>query len=108
MDQWDWEKVIAPRDRNVDYLKATVQNIVSAMVDTQTTLQSVFPQLTVLPQVNKNVTFVTSQELEDAFPDLTPKERGRRLGKGSPHHLPHADRRRPEIRQAPRRPGPRL
>ncbi|MDY4172871.1 MAG: aspartate--ammonia ligase [Evtepia sp.] len=75
VDQWDWEKVIAPRDRNVDYLKHTVQAIVSAMVDTQKTLQSVFPQLSVLPQVNKNVTFVTSQELEDTFPDLTPKER---------------------------------
>ena len=75
VDQWDWEKVIAPRDRNVDYLKHTVESIVSAMADTQKTLQAVFPQLSVLPQLNKNVTFVTSQELEDAFPDLTPKER---------------------------------
>ena len=75
MDQWDWEKVIAPRDRNVEYLKATVQSIVDAMADTQKTLQSVFPQLCVLPQLSRNVSFVTSQELEDAFPGRTAKER---------------------------------
>ena len=75
VDQWDWEKVIAPRDRNLDFLKDTVNAIVSAMADTQKTLQSVFPQLSVLPQINRTVTFVTSQELEDAYPDLTAKER---------------------------------
>lgn len=75
VDQWDWEKVIAPRDRNVEYLKATVQSIVDAMADTQKTLQAVFPQLCVLPQVSRNVSFVTSQELEDTYPALTPKQR---------------------------------
>ena len=75
VDQWDWEKVIAPRDRNLDFLKATVQDIISAMADTQKTLRSVFPQLSVLPQVSRSVSFVTSQELEDTYPDLTAKER---------------------------------
>ena len=75
VDQWDWEKVIAPRDRNVDYLKATVRAIVSAMADTQKTLQSVFPQLSVLPQIQRDVSFVTSQELEDLWPDASAKER---------------------------------
>ena len=75
VDQWDWEKVIAPRDRNVDYLKATVRAIVSAMADTQKTLQSVFPQLSVLPQIQRDVSFVTSQELEDLWPDASTKER---------------------------------
>ena len=75
VDQWDWEKVIAPRDRNVDYLKATVRAIVSAMADTQKTLQSVFPQLSVLPQIQRDVAFVTSQELEDLWPDASAKER---------------------------------
>ena len=75
VDQWDWEKVIAPRDRNLDYLKHTVEAIVCAMADTQKTLRSVFPQLSVLPQVHKAVSFVTTQELEDAFPHLTAKER---------------------------------
>jgi aspartate--ammonia ligase len=75
VDQWDWEKVIAPRDRNVEYLKETVRSIVGAVRDTQDTLRSVFPQLCVLPQVEREVTFVTSQELEDRWPELTPKER---------------------------------
>ena len=75
VDQWDWEKVIAPRDRNVDYLKATVNAIVGAMRETQDTLCSVFPQLCVLPQLGKEVSFVTSQELEDRWPDFSDKER---------------------------------
>ena len=73
VDQWDWEKVIAPRDRNLDYLKHTVEAIVCAMADTQKTLRSVFPQLSVLPQVHKAVSFVTTQELEDAFPTSPPR-----------------------------------
>ena len=75
VDQWDWEKVIAPRDRSTDYLKATVATIVAALADTQTTLRSVFPQLTPLPPLDREVAFVTSQELEDRWPDLSPKER---------------------------------
>ncbi len=75
VDQWDWEKVIAPRDRTIDYLKETVTTIVSVLADTQATLRSVFPQLTALPPVCREVTFVTAQELEDRWPDLTPKER---------------------------------
>ena len=75
VDQWDWEKVIAPRDRNLDYLKDTVQRIVDAIADTQRTLQSVFPQLSVLPQLSTNLSCVTTQELEDKYPELTPKER---------------------------------
>ena len=75
VDQWDWEKVIAPRDRTVDYLKATVSTIVKAMAETQSTLRSVFPQLTALPPLDTDVSFVTTQELEDRWPDLTPKER---------------------------------
>ena len=75
VDQWDWEKVIAPRDRNVDYLKRTVETIVDAVCQTQTTIRSMFPQLMTLPEVSRTVSFVTTQELEDRWPDLTPKER---------------------------------
>ena len=75
VDQWDWEKVIAPRDRNADYLKETVRTIVGAMADTQATLRSVYPQLTALPLLEREVSFVTAQELEDCWPDLTPKAR---------------------------------
>ena len=75
VDQWDWEKVLAPRDRNTEYLKATVRQIVSALADTQATLRSVFPQLCVLPLIELEVCFVTTQELEDLWPELTPKQR---------------------------------
>ena len=67
--------MIAPRDRNADYLKQTVSTIVAAMRETQTTLRSVFPQLTPLPLLEEEVSFVTAQELEDRWPDLSPKER---------------------------------
>ena len=75
VDQWDWEKVIAPRDRTAEYLKATVQTIINSLCDTQATLRSVFPQLTGLPLVEREVSFVTTQELEDLWPHLTAKER---------------------------------
>ena len=75
VDQWDWEKIISPADRNVDFLKDTVRSIVNALVETQTFLHSVFPALSHLPKLSNEVSFVTSQELEDLYPDLTSKER---------------------------------
>ena len=75
VDQWDWEKVILPENRNLDYLKSTVMDIVRAVCDTQDTLRSIYPQLQALPRLNRNVNFITAQELEDAWPELTPKER---------------------------------
>ena len=75
VDQWDWEKIVAAEDRNVDYLKNTVQSIVGALVDTQQFLHSVFPQLSVLPKLTRDIAFVTAQELEDLYPELSPKER---------------------------------
>ena len=75
VDQWDWEKVLAPRDRNEDYLKETVRTIVECICQTQATLRAMFPQLLSLPLVERQVTFVTAQELEDRWPDLSPKER---------------------------------
>ena len=75
VDQWDWEKVIAARDRNLDYLRHTVTGIVVALCDTQDTLRSMFPELKVLPQIQREVSFITAQELEDLYPSLTAKER---------------------------------
>ncbi len=73
VDQWDWEKVITRKERNLDYLKATVRDIVAAISEANAELQKVFPQLDV--KIDTDVAFVTSQELEDRWPDLTPKER---------------------------------
>ena len=75
VDQWDWEKAIAPRDRTLDYLQSTVSDIVAAICDTQKTLRAVYPQLCVLPLISPDVSFITSQELEDLYPDLSSKER---------------------------------
>ena len=75
VDQWDWEKVIRPEERNVEYLHATVRNIVKAICDTQDTMQAIYPQLQTLGKLSREVTFVTAQELEDRWPDLSPKER---------------------------------
>ena len=75
VDQWDWEKVIAPRDRNEDYLRRTVEAIAEAIRETQVTLQSAFPVLCKLPKVAQEVSFVTTLELEEKWPQLTPKER---------------------------------
>ena len=75
VDQWDWEKVILPENRNLDYLKLTVMDIVSAICDTQSTMQAIYPQLQTLGKLERRVSFVTTQELEDLYPDLTPKQR---------------------------------
>ncbi len=73
VDQWDWEKIISREDRNVDYLKDTVRRIVSAICNTCDELMWEFPVLKT--KLCREVTFVTSQELEDMYPDLTPSQR---------------------------------
>ena len=75
VDQWDWEKIVSEDERTVDYLKETVRAIVGALAATQEFLKSVFPQLSVIPDLQPQVHFVTSQELEDRWPDYTGKER---------------------------------
>lgn len=73
VDQWDWCKVIRREDRNKEYLKETVTAIVQAVADTLKVLKAEFPQ--VRTEVCRTVSFVTTQELEDLYPDLTAKER---------------------------------
>ncbi len=73
VDQWDWEKVLTVSDRTIDYLKDTVQAIVDAIVDTSEYLKSLYPALTRV--IERKVKFISSQELEDMYPDKTPKER---------------------------------
>lgn len=75
VDQWDWEKVILPENRSLDYLKSTVMDIVGALCDTQATMRAMYPSLCTLPEIDRRVSFVTSQELEDRWPELTPKQR---------------------------------
>ncbi len=72
-DQWDWEKIITPETRNVRYLKIVVKCIVGAICETLDVLKCRYPQLNV--KLKREVTFITSQELEDMYPDKTGKER---------------------------------
>lgn len=73
VDQWDWEKVIAKSDRTLSTLKQTVKKIYNVFKMTEKYINSLFPQL--VPRLPEDVTFMTAQELEDMYPDLTPKER---------------------------------
>ena len=72
-DQWDWEKIITRETRNVDYLKKVVQGIVGAICDTLDFLKCRYPQINV--ELCRTVTFITAQELEDLYPNLSGKER---------------------------------
>ncbi|MBC2871283.1 aspartate--ammonia ligase [Acetanaerobacterium sp. MSJ-12] len=73
VDQWDWEKVITRQTRNEYTLRETVNQIVDALYTTQQKLCEAFPQ--VEPVIASEIAFVTTQELEDRWPDRTPKER---------------------------------
>ena len=73
VDQWDWEKIITEDTRNIDYLKLIVTSIVNAICNTNDRLLVRFPQLTT--KLCREVSFVTTQELEDMYPDMTGSER---------------------------------
>ncbi len=99
VDQWDWEKVIDEKDRTMETLKDTMQRIVTAICVTLDMLKWQYPQVDV--SLKREITFVTTQELEDRYPDKTPKERenlflrehktvgllqiGKQLRSGKPH-----------------------
>ena len=99
VDQWDWEKIITRENRNLDYLKLIVRAIVGAICNTNDRLHVRFPQLRV--ELTREVAFVTTQELEDLYPDLNAHQRedafvkehrtacimqiGGRLRSGKPH-----------------------
>ena len=73
VDQWDWEKIITEHNRNLDYLKLIVSAVVDAICKTNDRLHVRFPQLRV--DLSRDVTFVTTQELEDLYPNMTGSER---------------------------------
>ena len=79
VDQWDWEKIITRENRNLDYLKLIVRAIVRAICDTNDRLHVRFPQLRV--ELRRDVTFITSQELEDLYPEMDGHQRERAFTK---------------------------
>lgn len=105
VDQWDWEKVIVPEQRTLDFLKKTVRRIYEAIKVTENKLYVEFPQIE--PMLPEEIFFVHSEDLLKMYPDLSPKERedavvrehkavfiigiGGRLSDGRPHDGRSAD-----------------
>jgi len=101
VDQWDWERVITADQRTLEFLQETVRDIVDAVCATSDELRWKFPELKNNIHLGREVTFITTQELEDRYPDFTPKQRenafakehgtvcimqiGGRLKSGQPH-----------------------
>ncbi len=77
VDQWDWEAVIRREDRTLSYLQDTVRRIVTALVRTNEALQQQYPNFHAA--IREDVFFITTQELADRYPGLSPKERENRI-----------------------------
>ena len=73
VDQWDWEKIITPQQRTMETLQATVRAIYLTLRKTEGFVCAHYPHIK--PELPDDITFVSSQELEDLYPDLPPKER---------------------------------
>ena len=73
VDQWDWEKIISKEERTIDYLQDTVRTVYKVLRKTEKYMAIQYDYIEeILPH---DIFFVTTQELEDMFPDYTPKER---------------------------------
>ncbi len=79
VDQWDWEKVISREERNDETLEYTVRKVYAALKETEHFMARRYNYIgEILPD---DITFITSQELEDLYPECTPKEREYRYAK---------------------------
>ena len=99
VDQWDWERVMTPGERHIDFLKAVVRRIYGVLLRTEYLVWESFPEMR--PCLPPDITFVHAEELRRQFPHLGPKEReheiarrhravfiigiGAALGDGRPH-----------------------
>lgn len=73
VDQWDWEKIISKEERTLDYLKDTVRTVYKVLRKTEKYMAIQYDYIEeILPH---DIFFITTQELEDMFPDYTPKQR---------------------------------
>ncbi len=73
VDQWDWEMVISKEDRNIEFLKDVVRKIVLSISETQEEVNTAFPKIQ--GKIEKNVHFITTQELLEMYPELPSKDR---------------------------------
>ena len=79
VDQWDWEKIITKEERTIDKLKEIVKSVYEALRVTEKYIANRYHYVeSFLPE---EITFITSQELEDKYPDLTPKERENKIAR---------------------------
>ena len=74
VDQWDWERVLTADQRTLDFLRETVRDIVDAVCATSDELRWKFPELKNI-HLDRDVAFITTQELEDLYPELNAKQR---------------------------------
>ena len=73
VDQWDWEQVITPENKNIAFLKSVVNRIYGAIRQTEYLVFEQFPEIR--PSLPEKITFVHAEELVRKFPNLSPKER---------------------------------
>ena len=73
VDQWDWEKVMAPEDRHLDFLKEQVLRIYSSILATEAAVAGQYPLLS--PSLPETITFLHTEDLQKQYPHLSPKER---------------------------------
>ncbi len=73
VDQWDWEKVITAKQRDVEYLIKTVRQIYAVLLRTEFVVYENYPSIK--PLLPEEITFIYSEELMKRYPNLTPKER---------------------------------
>ncbi|NLZ82000.1 MAG: aspartate--ammonia ligase, partial [Clostridiales bacterium] len=79
VDQWDWEKIILKEERNDKVLRKIVNSVYTALKETENFISSKYDYIErILPE---EITFISSQELEDMYPDNTPKEREYKISK---------------------------
>lgn len=81
VDQWDWEKVIRPEDRNLEYLKKTVRKIWKTFVSAEKLAQDMYPKLKSkkYPSLPEELTFIHAEEILERYPDLPRKQRETRI-----------------------------
>ena len=79
VDQWDWERIMAPSERNEAFLRDIVNRIYLTLRKTEGFVCAHYPHIK--PELPDNITFITTQELEDRYPDLSSKEREYRAAK---------------------------
>ncbi|WP_028274216.1 aspartate--ammonia ligase [Atopococcus tabaci] len=79
VDQWDWEKIITREDRNEQELESVVRKIYRVMKDTERFIAERYPEIA--PILPEDISFITTQELEDRYPDMTAKERENAIAK---------------------------